>query len=85
MCTMHSWRSRTSGKHVHEKLYPLEPKFYIYLEKTIEGYDFCFDFIAKGIIVSTQIINTYVAEPSLCKDSIKCSRCLEALLADLQK
>ena len=53
--------------------------------KTIEGYGFSFDFIAKGIIFSTQIINRYVAEPSLCKDSIKFSRCLEALLADLQK
>ena len=55
------------------------------LTKTIEGYGFCFDFIVKGIIFSTQIINRYVAEPSLCKDSIKFSRCLEALLADLQK
>ena len=55
------------------------------LRKTIEGYGFCFDFVAKGIIFSTQIINRYVAEPSLCKDSIKFSRCLEALLADLQK
>ena len=55
------------------------------LRKTIEGYGFCFDFIAKGIIFSTQIINRYMAEPSLCKDSIKFSRCLEALLADLQK
>ena len=55
------------------------------LRKTIEGYGFCFDFIVKGIIFSTQIINRYVAEPSLCKDSIKFSRCLEALLADLQK
>ena len=45
----------------------------------------CFDFIPKGIIFSTQIINRYVVEPSLCKDSIKFSRCLEALLADLQK
>ena len=53
--------------------------------KTIEGYGFCFNFIVKGIIFSTQIINRYVAEPSLCKDSIKFSRCLEALLADLQK
>ena len=41
--------------------------------------------IANGIIFSTQIISRYVAEPSLCKDSIKFSRCLEALLADLQK
>ena len=55
------------------------------LRKTIEGYGFCFDFIPKGIIFSTQIVNRYVAEPSLCKDSIKFSRCLEALLADLQK
>ena len=55
------------------------------LRKTIQGYGFCFDFIAKGIFFSTQIINRYVAEPSLCKDSIKFSRCLEALLADLQK
>ena len=55
------------------------------LRKTIEGYGFCFDFIAKGIFFSTQIINRYVAEPSLRKDSIKFSRCLEALLADLQK
>ena len=46
---------------------------------------FVFDFIVKGIIISTQIINRYVAEPSLCKDTIKFSRCLEALLADLQK
>ena len=60
--------------------------FFLYiLRKTIEGYGFCFDFIVKGIIFSTQIINRYVAEPSLCKDSIKFSRCLEALLADLQK
>ena len=55
------------------------------LRKTIEGYGFCFDFIVKGIIFSIQIIDRYVAEPSLCKDSIKFSRCLEALLADLQK
>ena len=55
------------------------------LRKTIEGYGFCFDFIAKGIIFSTQIINRYVAEPSLCKDFIKFSRCLEVLIADLQK
>ena len=55
------------------------------LRKTIEGYGFCFVVIAKGIIFSTQIINRYVAEPSLCKDSIKFSRCLEALIADLQK
>ena len=55
------------------------------LRKTIEGYGFCFDFIPKGIICSTQIINRYVAESSLCKDSIKFSRCLEALLEDLQK
>ena len=55
------------------------------LRKTIEGYGFCFDFIAKGIIFSTQILNRYVAEPSLCKDSINFSRCLEALLAGLQK
>ena len=55
------------------------------LRKTIEGYGFCFDFIVKGIFFSIQIINRYVAEPSLCKDSIKFSRCLEALLADLQK
>ena len=55
------------------------------LRKTIEGYGFCFDFIVKGIIFYIQIINRYVAEPSLCKDSIKFSRCLEALLADLQK
>ena len=55
------------------------------LRKTIEGYGFCFDFIVKGIIFSTQIINRYVAKPSLYKDSIKFSRCLEALLADLQK
>ena len=53
--------------------------------KTIEGYGFCFDFIAKGILFSTQIINRYVAEPSLCKDSIKFSHCLEGLLTDLQK
>ena len=57
----------------------------IILRKTIEGYGFCFDFIPKGIIFSTQMINRYVAEPSLCKDSIKFSRCLEELLADLQK
>ena len=57
----------------------------LYLEKTIKGYGFCFDFIAMGIIFSTQIINRSVAEPSLCKDSIKFSRCLEALLADLQR
>ena len=55
------------------------------LRKTFEGYGFCFDFIANGIAFSTQIINRYVAEPSLCKDSTKFSRCLEALLADLQK
>ena len=55
------------------------------LRKTIEGYGFCFDFIAKSIIFSTQIINRCMAEPSLCKDSIKFSHCLEALLADLQK
>ena len=55
------------------------------LRKTIEGYGFCFDFIVKGIIFSTQIIKRYVAEPSLCKNSIKFSRCLETLLADLQK
>ena len=35
------------------------------LRKTIEGYGFCFDFINKGIFFSTQIINRYVAEPSL--------------------
>ena len=29
------------------------------LRKTIEGYGFCFDFIPKGIIFSTQIINRY--------------------------
>ena len=55
------------------------------LRKTIEGYGFCFDFIAKGITFSTQIVNRYVAEPLLCKDSIKFSRCLEAHIADLQK
>ena len=55
------------------------------LRKTIEGYGFCFDFSVKGIIFSSQIINRYVAEPSLCKDSIQFSRCLEALLAALQK
>ena len=55
------------------------------LRKTIEGYGFCFDFIVKGIMFSTQIINRYVAEPSVRKDSIKFLRCLEALLADLKK
>ena len=55
------------------------------LRKTIEGYGFCFDFIAKGIFFSTQIINRYVAEPSLRKDSIKFLRCLDVPLADLQK
>ena len=55
------------------------------LRKTMEGYGFYFDFVAKGIIFSTQIVNRYVAEPSLCKHSINFSRCLEALLADLQK
>ena len=55
------------------------------LSKTIEGYGFYIDFIAKCIFFSTQIINRYVAEPSLCKHSINFSRCLEALLADLQK
>ena len=45
--------------------------YYNILRKTIKGYGFCFDFIPKGIIFSTQIINRYVAEPSLCKDSIK--------------
>ena len=37
------------------------------LSKIIEGCGFCFDFIAKGVICSTQIINRNVAEPSLCK------------------
>ena len=55
------------------------------LSKTIEGYVFYFDSIAEGITFSTQIICRYVAEPSLCKDSINFSLCLEALLADLQK
>ena len=41
--------------------------------------------LLKVYFFSTQIINRYVAEPSLCKDSIKFLRCLEALLADLQK
>ena len=70
-----------SGPLVHTN----DPSGTVLLRKTIEGYGFCFDFIPKGIIFSTQIINRYVAEPSLCKDSIKFLRCLEALLADLQK
>ena len=40
------------------------------LRKTIKGYVFYFDFTAKGIFFSIQIINRYVAEPSLCKHSI---------------
>ena len=57
------------------------------LSKTIDGYGFYFDFVAKGVIFSTKIItcNRFVAEPSLCKHSIKFLRCMEALLADLQK
>ena len=43
------------------------------LSKTIEGYGFYFDFIAKRIISSTQIIDRNVAEPSLCKQSINFS------------
>ena len=35
------------------------------LRKTIEGYGFCFDFIAKGIIFSTQIINRYVCSRTI--------------------
>ena len=59
---------------------------HIYLEKQLRDMDFLsISLLLKGIIFSTQIINRYVAEPSLCKDSIKFSRCLEALLADLQK
>ena len=61
------------------------PVHFTILRKTIEGYGFCFDFVAEGIIFATQIINRYVAEPSLCKDSIRFSLWLEALLADLQK
>ena len=52
------------------------------LRKTIEGYVFYFNFIAKGIIFSTQIINRYVAEPSLCRHSINFSRCLDVPLAE---
>ena len=33
----------------------------------------------------SQIIKRNVAEPSLCKNTIHCSRCLRALLADKQK
>ena len=45
---------------------------------------FFFISISLQVYFSTQIINRYVAEPSLCKDYIKFSLCLEALLADLQ-
>ena len=57
----------------------------IYLEKQLRDMVFVSISIAEGIIFSKKIINRYVAEPSLCKDSIKYLRCLEALLADLQK
>ena len=82
---------RTDRKRYLNSRYYTRPNILLYqellaiLRKTIEGYGFCFDFIVKGIIFSTQIINRYVAEPSLCKESIKFSHCLEALLADLQK
>ena len=52
----------------HEKKTELSVLEITILRKTIEGYGFCFDFIVKGIIISTQIINRYVAEPSLCKN-----------------
>ena len=55
------------------------------LSKTIEGYGFYFDFIANGIIFFYPNIDRNAAEPSLCNRSINVSRCLEALLADLQK
>ena len=48
----------------------------IYLEKQLR------DMVFVSISL---LINRYVAEPSLCKDSIKFSSCLEVLLADLQK
>ena len=57
----------------------------IYLEKQVRDMDFYFDFIAKGIMFSTKIIDRYVAEPSLWKHSINFSRRLKALLADLHK
>ena len=57
----------------------------IYLEKQLRDMVFVSISLLKVKIFSTQIINRYVAELPLCKDSIKFSRCLEALIADLQK
>ena len=55
------------------------------VEKQLKDMVFVSISLLKTYFFSTKIINRYVAEPSLCKDSIKFSRCLEALLADLQK
>ena len=69
---------------------PMENKFLtansnIYLVKQLRDMVFVSISMQKVYFFFTQIIDRYVAEPSLCKDSIKFLRCLEALLADLQK